>query len=94
MFIEGLKMIENANPNFNKFSTLSNKFSSEFKKNILSSKNENNFSDQKIFLNKINDVSLPKIMIDLQKSSLSLQLAAKISNKLVSAYHEIMNMPV
>ncbi|XRX43154.1 MAG: flagellar hook-basal body complex protein FliE [Buchnera aphidicola (Tetraneura sorini)] len=94
MFIEGLKMIENTNPNFNKSSILSNKFSSEFKKNILSLQNENDFSNQKTFLNKINDISLPKIMIDLQQSSLSLQLAVQIRNKLVSAYHEIMNMPV
>ncbi|CAL4041979.1 Flagellar hook-basal body complex protein FliE [Buchnera aphidicola (Tetraneura ulmi)] len=93
MFIEGLKMIENTSPNFNKSSTFSNKFNSEFKKNIFS-QDENNSFNQKSLFEKRDNVSLHNLMIDLQKSSLSIQLAVQIRNKLVSAYKEIMNMPV
>ena len=36
-------------------------------------------------------VSLNDVMINLEKSSLSLQMAIQIRNKIVSAYQEIMN---
>ncbi|MBS0967428.1 flagellar hook-basal body complex protein FliE [Chimaeribacter arupi] len=39
-------------------------------------------------------VGLNDVMVDLQKSSVSLQLGVQVRNKLVSAYQEIMNMQV
>ncbi len=39
-------------------------------------------------------VNLSDVMIERQKASLSLQATVQVRNKLVSAYHEIMNMPV
>ena len=40
------------------------------------------------------DVSLPEVMIALQKASLSFQAMTEVRNRLVSAYQEIMNMPI
>ena len=40
------------------------------------------------------DVSLNDVMVDMQKASLSLQIGIQVRNKLVSAYQEIMSMPV
>lgn len=39
-------------------------------------------------------VSLNDVMVDLQKSSVSLQMGIQVRNKLVSAYQEIMSMQV
>lgn len=39
-------------------------------------------------------VSLPEVMIALQKSSLSFQAMTEVRNRLVNAYQEIMNMPI
>ncbi|VEA66390.1 Flagellar hook-basal body complex protein FliE [Serratia plymuthica] len=39
-------------------------------------------------------VSLNDVMVDLQKSSISLQMGVQVRNKLVSAYQEVMNMAV
>ncbi len=39
-------------------------------------------------------VSLPEVMIALQKASLSFQAMTEVRNRLVSAYQEIMNMPL
>jgi len=39
-------------------------------------------------------VSLSDTMIAMQKSSISFQASVQVRNKLVSAYHEIMNMQV
>ncbi|PWC22159.1 flagellar hook-basal body complex protein FliE [Brenneria roseae subsp. roseae] len=39
-------------------------------------------------------IALNDVMVDLQKSSLSLQMGIQVRNKLVSAYQEIMNMTV
>ncbi len=39
-------------------------------------------------------VNLSDVMIERQKASLSLQATVQVRNKLVSAYHDIMNMPV
>jgi len=39
-------------------------------------------------------VSLPEVMIALQKASLSFQAMTEVRNQLVNAYQEIMNMPV
>ncbi len=41
-----------------------------------------------------NNVNLQDVMINLQKASLSFQQMVQVRNKLVSAYHDIMNMPV
>lgn len=38
--------------------------------------------------------SLPEVMIQLQKSSVAFQAMTEVRNKLVSAYQDIMNMPV
>jgi flagellar hook-basal body complex protein FliE len=38
--------------------------------------------------------NLSDVMIAVQKASISLQAAVQVRNKLVSAYHEIMNMQV
>ena len=40
------------------------------------------------------DVSLPEVMIALQKASISFQAMTEVRNRLVSAYQEIMNMPI
>lgn len=40
------------------------------------------------------NVSLEETMIALQKSSLSFQFLVQVRNKVVSAYHDIMNLPV
>jgi flagellar hook-basal body complex protein FliE len=40
------------------------------------------------------DVSLAEVMIALQKANLSFQAMTEVRNRLVSAYQEIMNMPV
>jgi flagellar hook-basal body complex protein FliE len=39
-------------------------------------------------------VSLQDVMINLQKADLSFQQMVQVRNRLVSAYQEIMNMPV
>jgi flagellar hook-basal body complex protein FliE len=39
-------------------------------------------------------VSLPEVMMALQKASLSFQAMTEVRNKLVNAYQEIMNMPI
>lgn len=41
-----------------------------------------------------NNVNLQDVMVNLQKASLSFQQMVQVRNKLVSAYHDIMNMPV
>lgn len=40
------------------------------------------------------DVTLNDVMVGMQKSSLALNLGVQVRNKLVSAYQEIMSMPV
>jgi flagellar hook-basal body complex protein FliE len=39
-------------------------------------------------------VSLSDVMISMQKASISFQATVQVRNKLVSAYHDIMNMQV
>ncbi|MFC3109586.1 flagellar hook-basal body complex protein FliE [Undibacterium arcticum] len=39
-------------------------------------------------------VSLSDVMISMQKANISFQAAVQVRNKLVSAYHDIMNMQV
>ena len=38
--------------------------------------------------------TLPEVMISLQKANISFQQAVQVRNKLVAAYHDIMNMQV
>ena len=40
------------------------------------------------------NVNLQDVMINLQKASLSFQQMVQVRNKLVSAYQDVMNMPV
>lgn len=42
----------------------------------------------------IEGVNLNDVMVDLQKSSVSLQLGVQVRNKLVTAYQDVMNMAV
>ena len=39
-------------------------------------------------------VALPEVMIAMQKASLSFQAMTEVRNRLVTAYQEIMNMPI
>lgn len=39
-------------------------------------------------------VSLSDVMVSMQKSSINFQATVQVRNKLVSAYHDIMNMQV
>lgn len=39
-------------------------------------------------------VELSQVMISMQKANVSFQAATQVRNKLVSAYQEIMNMPI
>ncbi len=40
------------------------------------------------------DVDLAEVMIAMQKASLSFQAATQVRNRLVSAYQDVMNMPI
>jgi flagellar hook-basal body complex protein FliE len=40
------------------------------------------------------NVSLQDVMINLQKANISFQQMVQVRNKLVTAYHDVMNMPV
>lgn len=40
------------------------------------------------------DVNLQEVMVNLEKASLSFQQMVQVRNRLVSAYQDIMNMPV
>lgn len=40
------------------------------------------------------DATLAEVMIALQKANLSFQAMAEVRNRLVTAYQEIMNMPI
>ncbi len=39
-------------------------------------------------------VSLSRVMVEMQKSSVSFQALTQVRNKLLNAYKEVMNMPV
>jgi len=39
-------------------------------------------------------VELPQVMLEMQKSSVSFRALTEVRNRLVSAYQEIMNMPL
>jgi flagellar hook-basal body complex protein FliE len=40
------------------------------------------------------DVSLEEIMVAMQKANIAFQAAVQVRNRLVSAYHDIMNMQI
>lgn len=40
------------------------------------------------------EATLPEVMIALQKANLSFQAMTEVRNRLVSAYQDIMNMPI
>ncbi len=46
------------------------------------------------FVSGDDSVNLSDVMISLQKANISFQATVQVRNKLVSAYHEIMNMAV
>ena len=39
-------------------------------------------------------MDLPQVMIDMQKASIAFRGAVEVRNRMISAYQEIMNMPV
>jgi flagellar hook-basal body complex protein FliE len=39
-------------------------------------------------------VDLPRVMIEMQKSSIAFRGAVEVRNRMISAYQDIMNMPV
>jgi flagellar hook-basal body complex protein FliE len=39
-------------------------------------------------------LDLPQVMIDMQKASIAFRGAVEVRNRMISAYQEIMNMPV
>ncbi len=49
---------------------------------------------KKSFESGSNDASLAEVMISVQKADLSFRAMTEVRNKLVTAYQEIMNMPV
>jgi flagellar hook-basal body complex protein FliE len=66
-------------------------------------KNALNFvTDQQVTATKLQDrfergdkgVDVAEVMVAIQKASLSFQAATQVRNKLVSAYQDIMNMPL
>ncbi len=66
-------------------------------------KNALNFvNDQQIQAGKLSDkfergdkgVDVAQVMVAIQKANLSFQAATQVRNKLVSAYQDIMNMPL
>ena len=40
------------------------------------------------------DISLPEVMVAMQKSSISFQAITQVRNRLLSAYQEVMNMQI
>jgi flagellar hook-basal body complex protein FliE len=40
------------------------------------------------------NIDLPQVMIDMQKASIAFRGAVEVRNRMISAYQEIMNMPV
>jgi flagellar hook-basal body complex protein FliE len=70
---------------------------SQILKNTLDQVNQAQQTAQKMtqdFASGQNDVNLQDVMINLQKANLSFQEMVQVRNKLVSAYHDIMNIQV
>jgi flagellar hook-basal body complex protein FliE len=71
-------------------------FSDALKSSLQSVSNAQNTADDmgKKFAMGDDSVSLSDTMIAMQKANISLQATLQVRNKLVAAYHEIMNMQV
>ena len=85
---------------FNQSNQLKNLNSTKFIDHIINSldeisekQNNADINTEKFTLNQSNS-SLDNTMIDLQKSSISIQMIIQIRNKVMTAYQEIMNQPV
>ncbi|WP_343189134.1 flagellar hook-basal body complex protein FliE [Buchnera aphidicola (Chaitoregma tattakana)] len=74
--------------NFYKLFNCSKKEIGQFKE--LAKYKKENFIDSKM----MNRKSVSDLMLDAEKSTLSLEIAVKIKNKIISAYQEIMNMQI
>lgn len=74
----------------------SNNFIDYFQKTLGEISNFQNNAKKNIeqFQSNHSKISLNNIMMDLQKSSISIELAIQIRNKLISAYKEIMNQQI
>ena len=48
----------------------------------------------KAFESGATDASLSDVMIAMQKASVSFQAMTEVRNRLIDAYHEVMNMPI
>ncbi len=69
----------------------------ELLKNTIESVNETQQTAKHMktgFENGTSDASLVEVMVASQKADLSFRAVAEVRNKLVTAYQEIMNMPV
>ncbi|QCI21394.1 flagellar hook-basal body complex protein FliE [Buchnera aphidicola (Hyadaphis tataricae)] len=60
---------------------------------ISSIQNNAKIDAEKFMLNK-SEIPLNDIMINIQKSAISMQMAIQVRNKLVSSYQEIMNQQI
>jgi len=71
-------------------------FASAFKSALDQVSNAQNKSEElsKRFVIGDDSVSLSDVMINSQKASIAFQATVQVRNKLVSAYHDIMNMQV
>lgn len=71
-------------------------FSDALKTSLQNVSNAQNQADEmgQRFASGDNSVSLSDTMIAMQKASISFQATLQVRNKLVSAYHDIMNMQV
>ncbi|BGI51292.1 MAG: flagellar hook-basal body complex protein FliE [Buchnera aphidicola (Ceratovacuna japonica)] len=78
----------NIKNNFYKF------FNREIEKNYNFKKIRNHKIDNFLKNDKINKKTVSDVMLDLEKSSLYLEIAVKVRNKIMSAYQEIMNMQI
>ncbi|AAM67636.1 flagellar hook-basal body complex protein FliE [Buchnera aphidicola] len=74
----------------------SNNFINHFQKALGEISNIQNNSKKNIekFQSNHSDISLNDIMINLQKSSISIELAIQVRNRIISAYKEIMNQQI
>ncbi|ALD15037.1 flagellar hook-basal body protein FliE [Buchnera aphidicola (Aphis glycines)] len=74
----------------------SNNFAQFFQKALGEVNNIQNRAQKNIEKFELNpsSISLNDVMINLQKSSISIQLAIQIRNKFISAYKEIMNQQI
>ena len=78
-------------------STTSNVSFGDVMKNAINFVNDNQLKAAQLsdkFERGAQGVDVAQVMVAIQKSSLSFQAATQVRNKLVSAYQDIMNMPL